>query len=74
MKIYPDFCVSVLIPYKEADANGPNFRRPPPDIIERREEFEVQEICGVHRLGKENNGNILSNGKTTLTQRIHGNL
>jgi hypothetical protein len=52
LKIHPVFHASLLTPYKETNAHGPNFRRPPPDIIERKEEFEVQEICGVHRLGK----------------------
>jgi hypothetical protein len=52
MKIHPVFHASLLTPYKETDAHGPNFRRPPPDIIERKEEFEVQEICGVRRFGK----------------------
>jgi len=53
MKIHPVFHASLLTPYKETEAHGPNFRRPPPDIIEHKEEFEVQEICGVRQFGKQ---------------------
>jgi hypothetical protein len=59
MRIHPVFHASLLTPYKETNAHDPNFRRPLPDIIERKEEFEVQEICGVRRFGKRKQGQYL---------------
>ena len=33
---------SLLMPYHEMRAHGPNFTRPPPDLIDREEEYEVE--------------------------------
>ena len=53
MKIHPVFHATLLTPYVETTEYGTNFTRPPPDIIEDSEEFEVEEICGVRRHGKK---------------------
>lgn len=47
-KIHPVFHASFLTPYKENDTHGPNYTRPPPDLIDDQEEYEVEAIVG-HR-------------------------
>jgi len=42
------FHASLLLPYQETAAHGPNFTRPPPDLIEDEEEYEVEAIVN-HR-------------------------
>jgi len=46
--IHNVFHVSLLLPYKETTTHGPNFERPPPDLIEDEEEYEVEAIVN-HR-------------------------
>ena len=36
--------MSLLTPYKETEAHGPNFDHPPPDLIKGEEEFEVEKV------------------------------
>jgi len=36
------FHASLLLPYRETAVHGPNFARPPPDLIEDEEEYEVE--------------------------------
>ena len=43
-RIHPVFHASLLTPYHENETHGPNFLRPPPDIIEGEEEYEVETI------------------------------
>ena len=44
-RIHPVFHNSLLSPYKETTAHGPNYARPPPDIVDREEEhYEVEEV------------------------------
>jgi Chromo (CHRromatin Organisation MOdifier) domain len=45
-KIHNVFHVSLLTPYKETEKHGPNFLEPPPDLIDGKEEWEVEEILG----------------------------
>src|SRR5260370_22636590 len=35
---------SLLSPYCETTAHGPNYSRPPPDLIEGEEEYEVEKV------------------------------
>src|SRR5258707_12678710 len=42
--IHNVFHVSLLSPYRETDAHRPNYSRPPPDLIEGEEEYEVEKI------------------------------
>jgi len=46
--IHNVFHASLLLPYKETTVHGPNFTRPPPDLIEGEEEYEVEAIVN-HR-------------------------
>lgn len=43
-KIHPVFHASLLLPYHKTEEHGPNFIRPPPDIINDEEEYEVEAI------------------------------
>jgi hypothetical protein len=36
--------VDLLTPYVETEFHGPNYMRPPPDLIDREEEYEVESI------------------------------
>jgi hypothetical protein len=46
------FHASLLSPYQETTAHGPNFLRPPPDLIDGEEEFEVERIISHRRHGR----------------------
>ena len=43
-RIHPVFHASLLTPYRETDAHGPNFSRPLPDLIDGDEHYEVESI------------------------------
>ena len=43
-KIHPVFHASLLTTYKETTEHGPNFLRPPLDLINSEEEYEVEAI------------------------------
>ena len=51
-RIHPVFHASLLSPYKETDAHGPNFTLPPPEMIEGEEEYEVEAILKHCKRGK----------------------
>ena len=51
-QIHPVFHASLLSPYVETDAHGPNYSRPPPDLIGGEEFYEVEQICGHRRHGR----------------------
>jgi len=42
--IHDIFHASLLSPYRETETHGPNFMKPPPDLIEGEEEYEVEAI------------------------------
>ena len=45
MKIRPVFHNSLLKPYTETTAHGPNFTRPPPEIVGNEEgHYEIEKI------------------------------
>jgi len=43
-KIHDVFHMSLLTPYKETNQYRPNFIKPPPDIVEGEEEWEIEKI------------------------------
>jgi Chromo (CHRromatin Organisation MOdifier) domain len=47
MKIHDVFHVDLLSPYKETEAYGTPYMRPPPDIKEGKEEYKVEAILDV---------------------------
>jgi len=46
--IHNVFHASLLLPYQETTTHGPNFTRPPPDLIGGEEEYEVEAVVN-HR-------------------------
>ena len=45
------FITILLSPYLETTVHGPNYMRPPPDLIEGEEQYEVEVIQGHKRWG-----------------------
>ena len=45
--IHDVFHVSLLNPYRETIEHGTNYTRPPPDLIEDAEEYEVEAILPI---------------------------
>ena len=43
-KIHDVFHATLLSPYRQTEAHGPSFSRPPPDVIDSEEEYEVDHI------------------------------
>ena len=50
--IHDVFHASLLSPYRETDAHGPNYSRPSPDLIEGEEEYEVEKVINHRHTGK----------------------
>src|SRR6266436_4213816 len=48
-RIHDVFHASLLNPYHETKAHSPNFTRPPPDLIEGEDKYEVERIV-AHRV------------------------
>ena len=42
--IHPVFHTSLLTPYVEMNSHGPNYSRPPPNLISGEAEYEVEQI------------------------------
>ena len=52
IKIHPVFHVDLLMQYRETDEHGPNYERPPPEIIEGEPEWEVEKIINSRLHGR----------------------
>jgi Chromo (CHRromatin Organisation MOdifier) domain len=50
--IYLVFHTSLISTYTETQAHGPNFTRPPPDLIDGEEEYEVDQIRSHQTWGR----------------------
>jgi hypothetical protein len=50
-KIHPVFHANLLTPYKVMKLHGENFPWPPPDLIDREEEWGVEKIEDVTHKG-----------------------
>src|SRR5713226_7280102 len=50
--IHNVFHVSLLSPYRKTDAHRPNYSRPPPDLIEGEEEYEVERVINHRYTGR----------------------
>ena len=46
------FHANLITPYKETELHGPNFTRPPPDLIDGEQEFEVEKILDAQPRGR----------------------
>jgi len=51
-KIHNMFHASLLSPYRETTAYSPNFSRPPPDLINDEEQYEVEQIHNHQYFGR----------------------
>jgi hypothetical protein len=49
--IHPVFHTSLLMPFIETPSHRPNFTKPPSDLIDGEEEYEVEQICSHRRWG-----------------------
>ena len=49
-RIHNVFHASLLTPYHETEAHRANYLEPPPDIIDREEEYEVEKILDFKRI------------------------
>jgi hypothetical protein len=60
------FHASLLTPYISTRIHGENFTRPPPDLINGEEEWEIERIIG-HSGGKKTRG---SPGRTNIRYHV----
>ncbi len=51
-RIHDVFHASLLTPYHETYAHGPNFTQPPPDLINGEEEYKVEQIVAHRQFGQ----------------------
>jgi hypothetical protein len=51
-KIHGVFHVDLLTPYIETNFHGPNYMRPPPDLIDGEEEYKVKSILRSWKYGR----------------------
>ena len=51
-RIHDVFHASLLTPYRETGNHGPNFSRPPPDLVDGEEEQEIERIINHRRYGR----------------------
>ena len=50
-RVHPVFHASLLSPYKQTEAHGPNYTSPPPDLVNGEEEYEVEAIIAHRKRG-----------------------
>ncbi len=51
--IHPVFHTDLLTPYRETTTHGPNYKRPPPELVEGLEEYEVKKILDQRHMGRK---------------------
>src|SRR3984885_10690695 len=51
-KIHNGFHANLITPYKETEIHGPNYTRPPPDLIDGEEEYEVEQVLDMKQKGR----------------------
>ena len=56
-KIHLVFHASLLSPYRENEVHGKNFPAPPPDLINGKEEYEIEKI--IHHCGAPSSRSFL---------------
>jgi hypothetical protein len=50
--IHPVFHIDLLTPYHETTMHGANYQRPPPDLVEGEEEYEIETVLASRRFGR----------------------
>ena len=51
-KIHDVFHVDLLTPYRETEFHGPNYARPPPDLINEEEQYKVEQVLDERNYGR----------------------
>jgi hypothetical protein len=51
-KIHPVFHIDLLSPYRETEIHGRNYPRPPPELVDNEEEYEVENILDSRKTGR----------------------
>ena len=51
-KIHNMFHVDLLTPYRETEFHGPNYTRPPPDLINEEEQYKVEQVLDERNYGR----------------------
>jgi hypothetical protein len=51
-KIHDVFHVDLLTPYIETEFHGPNYTRPPPDLVQGEEEYKVEKVLNSRQYGR----------------------
>ena len=51
-KIHDVFHVDLLTPYRETEFHGPNYARPPPDLVGEEEEYKVEQVLDERNYGR----------------------
>ena len=51
-KVHNVFHANLITPYKETAIHGPNYSRPPPDLMDGEEEFKVEQILNMKQMGR----------------------
>ena len=51
-KIHDVFHVDLLTPYRETEFHGPNYTRPPPDLVGEEEQYEVEQVLDERNYGR----------------------
>ena len=46
------FHIDLLTPYRETITHGANYQRPPPDLVDNAEEYEVEKILDSRLFGR----------------------
>ena len=50
--IHPVFHIDLLTPYRETITHGANYQRPPPDLVDNEEEYEVEAVLDSRKFGR----------------------
>src|SRR6201996_3066092 len=50
--IHPVFHTDLLTPYRETPTHGHNYQRPPPELVDGEEEYEVEKILDQRHFGR----------------------
>ena len=50
--IHPVFHIDLLTPYRETITHSTNYQRPPPDLVDNTEEYEVEKILDSRLFGR----------------------
>src|ERR1700761_3944047 len=50
--IHPVFHTDLLTPYRETPTHGRNYQRPPPDLVDGEEEYEIEKVLDQRHFGR----------------------